>query len=276
MGKTLFISDLDGTLLGKDSRVSSRSVEMINRAIGAGALFSVATARTPSTVSFLLRDIDASLPFIVMTGAAIWNPSSGLYIRKVTMDEDVALRVLDTIRTHRLPAFIYTLSDNIIDIYHMGHLSEMERKFISERADSGFKRFHIPEDGCSTLPERLKDVALFYAMQPSAHVQATVGDVREIAGCNPVFYHDMFGPETGIMEVFSARASKANALRWLKTHTGADKVVAFGDNINDIPMLREADVAVAVENAVDEVKEVADIIIGPNTEDSVARFIMQY
>ena len=54
----------------------------------------------------------------------------------------------------------------------------------------------------------------------------------------------------------------------------ADRLVVFGDNINDLPMMRLADVAVAVENAVEEVKAEADIVIGPNTSDSVARFII--
>lgn len=59
----------------------------------------------------------------------------------------------------------------------------------------------------------------------------------------------------------------------MKEKTGADRVVAFGDNLNDIPMLQAADVAVAVENALPEVKEIADIVIGPNTDDAVAEFI---
>ena len=95
----------------------------------------------------------------------------------------------------------------------------------------------------------------------------------KIDGCNPIYYHDQFGPDTGILEVFSADASKANAVRKLKAATGADRIVAFGDNLNDLPLLRMADVAIAVENAVDEVKAEADVIIGPNTSDAVARYI---
>ena len=56
----------------------------------------------------------------------------------------------------------------------------------------------------------------------------------------------------------------------------ADRVVAFGDNINDLPMLRAADVAVAVGNALPEVKAAADIVICFNTEDSVARFVYDH
>lgn len=274
MGKTLFVSDLDGTLLGSDSRVSSASAEMLNQAIEKGALFSVATARTPSTVALLLRNVNASLPFVVMTGAAMWSPKTGEFSDVISMDSSSAQQILDIIRSHSLPTFIYRLKGKRIDIYHTGPLSEIERKFIAERDDSEYKVFHIPNNGCSEIPDPLTDVVLFYAMQPTAPVEAAYCEIKEKVDCNPMFYHDMFGATIGIMEVFSPMASKANAVCSLKRIVGADRVVAFGDNINDIPMLRIADVAVAVENAVDEVKAVADIIIPPNTEDSVARYIL--
>lgn len=275
MAKTLFISDLDGTLLSSDSRLSANTVAMLNEAISKGALFSVATARTPSTVAILLKDVEARLPFIVMTGAAVWNPLDKTFSHPVTMKQETAESILATIHAHSLPAFIYTLKDNVIHIYHTDPLSEGEKNFISERDDSIYKVFHIAENGCSDIPARLDNVVLFYAMQPSDIVESTYNDIRAHNDCNAVFYHDIYGPEIGLMEIFAPGASKADALKWLKLHTGADRVAAFGDNINDIPMLRVADVAIAVENAVEEVKEVADIIIGPNTSDSVAQFILE-
>lgn len=274
-GPTLFVSDLDGTLLSSDSRLTATSAEMLNNAIDNGALFTVATARTPSTVALLMRGVKASLPFIVMTGAALWCPLTGDFSNKITLLPESAEKILEIINRHSLPAFAYCLRTNRIDIYHTGHLSDIERKFIAERDDSEYKIFHIPEDGNSKMPNPLKDVSLFYAMQPSAHVESTYHDIKAHVDCNPIFYHDMFGADTGIMEVFSPLASKANAVRRLKEMTHATRVVAFGDNLNDLPMLRMADVAVAVENAVDEVKAVADIIIPPNTTDSVARFILE-
>ena len=50
-------------------------------------------------------------------------------------------------------------------------------------------------------------------------------------------------------------------------------MIAFGDNLNDIPMMRVADVAVAVGNALSQVKAEADVVIGANTADAVAQFI---
>lgn len=269
------MSDLDGTLLSGDSKLSPASVAMLNESIANGALFSIATARTPSTVSSLMRDVNVNLPFIVMTGAALWSKQTGSYSDVITIDPCCAASLLGIVKRHSLPAFVYCLRKEKIHIYHTGPLSEMERRFINERINSGYKVFHIPSDGCSVMPVPLKDVILFYAMQPSALVEATYRDIKSKADCNPIFYHDMFGKETGIMEVFSPLASKANAVERLKIMTGAERVVAFGDNLNDLPMLRVADVAVAVGNAVDEVKEAADIIIPPNTADSVARFILE-
>ncbi len=271
---TLYVSDLDGTLLGADSKISPESARMLNEAIAKGALFSVATARTPSTVASLLRDVDSRLPFIVMTGSAMWDQATQSYSDVIHISTPDAERVVKALHSHSLPSFIYTLSNGVINIYHYGPLSETEKEFISQRDDSQFKIFHIPESGTSILPEPLENVVLFYAMQPSARSEAAYHDIRRIEGCNPIYYHDLYGPDLGILEVFSSKASKANALRRLKEQTGAERVVVFGDNINDLPMMREADLAVAVENAVAEVKEAADIIIGPNTSDSVARYIL--
>ena len=273
-GKTLYVTDLDGTLLSPDSKVTAESARMLNEAIARGALFSIATARTPSTVAQLMKDVNANLPYIVMTGSAMWDPRTGDFSDTITMNPETASTILGIIQKHSLPAFAYRLREDRIHIYHTGPLSDIERKFISERAGSKYKVFHIPMDGCSDFPDPLTDISLFYAMQPSALVEATYKEIKSTADCNPVFYHDMFGPETGIMEVFSPLASKANAVRKLKELTGAERVVVFGDNINDLPMMRVADVAVAVENAVAEVKAAADIIIEANGTDSVAKFII--
>lgn len=275
MSKTLYVSDLDGTLLSSYTEVSPVSVTLLNRAIGQGALFSVATARTPSTVSVLMREVHANIPFIVMTGAAEWDPLTGLFSNPVTLPPSEAEKILGVIRAHRLPSFVYRLRGNKIDIYHTGPVSERERVFIAERDNSEYKRFFIPPSGESIMPEPLSDVVLFYAMQPAGDVAPAYAELLRECDCNPVFYHDIYSDDLAMMEVFSPDASKANALRRLKAKTGATRVVAFGDNINDIPMLREADVAVAVGNALPEVKAVADVIIGKNTDDAVPKFILE-
>lgn len=93
MAKTLFVTDLDGTFLSSDGRVSAESIRLINEAIGNGALFSIATARTPSTVATLMKDIHATVPYIVMTGAAIWDPVTGDFSDSMTMKAETASEI---------------------------------------------------------------------------------------------------------------------------------------------------------------------------------------
>lgn len=273
--RTLYISDLDGTLLGADSLVSARSRAMLNEAIARGALFTVATARTPATVAELLKGVDVDMPLVVMTGATLWNPADGRYTHTRFLPEEEARRVLEIYRRRQFPAFIYTLSDNLIHIYHIGPLCEEERQFMAGRDATPFKIFHIPADGESDIPERLDNVLLFYSMQPTAAARAAYDEVRSSVKCSPLCYHDIFGPELAVVEIFAAGVTKASAIKTLAEAAGAGRTVAFGDNINDLPMLRDASLAVAVENAVPEVKAAADITIGPNTADSVARFILE-
>ena len=272
---TLFLSDLDGTLLDDNSSLSPATRKMLNKAIEEGALFSIATARTPSTVSKIFEGVDVSIPFIVMTGAALWDPVSGNFFNCKTISPEESAKILSILQDLQLPSFVYTFRENKIHIFHTGQMSSLEEQFVKERCNSKYKSFHIPPSGTTpNLESQLENVALFYVMQPIARVQEAYEMIRKHCHCYAVFYHDIFGEEIGLMEIFAHDVSKASAMKQLKHLVHADKVVAFGDNINDLPMLREADVAVAVENARPELKAIADIVIGPNTSDSVARYIL--
>ena len=89
------------------------------------------------------------------------------------------------------------------------------------------------------------------------------------------YYLDVYHPENYYLEVASARASKANAVHRIRRDGGFDKIVAFGDNYNDLPLFDAADETCAVANARAEVRERADHVIGANTEDGVALWIRE-
>lgn len=273
--KTLYVSDLDGTLLNAESRLSPATVAMLSEAIRGGALFSVATARTPATVSVILRDVPVSLPQIVMTGSALWDPQADKLVSPRFLKREAVERMIGIYIENSLPAFIYTLGeDGRIHIFHSGDTDERENIFINERARSPYKVFHLDSTMTPDMAVTKDNVLLFYSMQQSGLTRKVYDILRRDRDLNPVFYFDIFGPEVAIMEVFDHDTSKASAVRRLAAMTGADRVVAFGDNINDLPMLRDADLAVAVGNAVEEVKAAADVVIGVNTSDAVARFIL--
>lgn len=273
---TLYVSDLDGTLMQPDATLSAETVRLLNAAIVRGANFTVATARTPATVASIIAPLSMRLPAIVMTGASVWDPQTGKYSDIRHFSIEAARALIDTYKKLSTNSFIFTLDDDMIDIYHVGgELNPQQLDFFEERKNSRFKRFHLSPDGTDTLPADLSKLILAYTMLPDSEAFSTYEISSRLPGIRAQYYHDIFGPEIGILEAFAEDATKANAVKSMAERIGADRVVCFGDNINDLPMMAVADVAVAVENALPEVKEAADIVIGPNTDDSVARFIFE-
>ena len=78
-----------------------------------------------------------------------------------------------------------------------------------------------------------------------------------------------------LSDIYMEGTTKALAIEQVKAATGAERVVVFGDNLNDIPMMRAADWSVAVENAYSEVKLAASEVIGLNTDDAVVKWIKE-
>ncbi len=274
MGKTLYVSDLDGTLMQPDAFLSQKTVGLLNRSIADGKLFTIATARTPATVADIIKDVDMNIPAIVFTGAAIWDPKTKHYSNVKYMDPQAVNNLIDTYHRLHFPIFHFTLEGDVVNIYHIGgKLNKLEEEFVRERIHSPYKHFHLSDDGMEIKPDDITKTLIFYGMQPTAQAATVHSEACRTKGCRHQYYHDFYGPEIGLIDAFAENATKANAVIEMKKKTGADKVVAFGDNLNDIPMLKAADVAVAVENALPEVKATADIVIGPNTADSVAEFI---
>ena len=273
----LFISDLDGTLLNPDSRISDFTAQTISQLTDRGALISVATARTPATVDILLRHTRTSIPAIVMTGAALWHRDTRNYTDVHHIDPHTAAIITDTMRRNGITPFIYTTapagSPLALEVYHSAKaLNHMERNFVDARADMPLKRFYLD----TPMPPGCSDrVMLIFGMGEIDRIQAAADDLTGRTGCYVSHYPDIFDPSAGLIEIYAPGVSKAAAMRRLAKECGAKRTVAFGDNLNDIPMLEAADVAVAMGNAQPQVKEIADIVTDANYTDSVARFIAQ-
>lgn len=279
--KTLYISDLDGTLLAPDSRLSQTTVALLNHAISEGVLFSVATARTPATVSALLKDVNVNIPMVVMTGAALWDKNTGRYscVQNFTPSQvREIIRVYESVKDGG--CFLYTLAGPeeraVMEIYHVGELNGVEREFMEEREGNPFKRFFVPVDGRSDIPGDIANAVLFFGMRPEAAAREIRERLHHVKDINPMFYYDWHAADNvASVEAFPQGATKAQAFGRLKRLVGADRVVVFGDNMNDLSMMAAADWSVAVGNALPEVKRAADEVIGTNAADSVPRYILE-
>ena len=272
-GKTLYVSDMDGTLLGEDSLLSRETVETLNRVIGdLGGLFTVATARTPATVVPLMQEVHATLPFIVIGGSAMWNPLTGSFEHTRGIDESTVNAVADVFDQHNAYPFIYRRhGSSLLHTHHYGPLSEQEKRFVAERQHLPLKQFFLEDSGFRHNDD---EALLIFSMNKYAVLKAIAEDLKaHVPTCTVMLYHDIFDESEGYLEIFTAGTSKARAIRQLAHEVGADRVVVFGDNRNDIAMMQAADHSVAMGNAFAEVKAAANEVIGTNTENSVALWI---
>ena len=271
--RTLYVSDLDGTLLGEDSRLSPGTITLLNRIIGElGGLFTVATARTPATVVPLMQEVHATLPFIVIGGSAMWNPVNGSYEHTRGIDDATVNAVADVFDRHHSHPFIYRRhGSGLLHTHHYGPLSPQEERFVAERQHLPLKKFFLDDHDYRHSED---EALLMFSMNNYAVLKAIAEDLKaSVATCSVMLYHDIFDESEGYLEIFTAGTSKAGAIRELARQVGAERVVVFGDNRNDIAMMQAADHSVAVGNAFPEVRSAASEVIGPNTEDSVARWI---
>ncbi len=270
---TLYATDLDGTLLSPSACISPFTARAFNRLTASGVKIAFVTARTPATVEPIAAELRGLMPSVVMTGAAIWDFEQRRYLQVHYHTRPDALTISEIFRRHGVGAFTYTLprGTNSLEVFHpAGHLTEIEESFVKDRTLNDLKTFHLQ----SPLPPELADdVVLFFAMGDDRKMQAVADEVKASTPCAADWYPDTYHPGLALLEIFTAGVSKAAGLRQLRALTGADRVVAFGDNLNDIPMLRVADTAVAVSNAHQQVKAMAGEIIGCNADDSVIRYI---
>ena len=275
--RVLYVSDLDGTLLTPDAEVSPRSAYMLNEAIAGGTLFTVATARTPATVVPSLSDVNMQLPAVVMTGAALYDLQTRNYSRVCTLSAETVQKLIHLYRKHEVATFIYTIEGDMLQVYHIGVLNDFERQFMELRAGTPFKTFHVPPHGESQLPMSTDNTILLFSVQPWQRAYSLYEEIcRNSVACTPLCYHDAFGPDWGELEVFGPQTSKAAAVEAIASITGAGRIVAFGDNVNDMPLFALADEKIAVSGAIDSLKAVATDVIGSNADDAVASFILTH
>ena len=267
------MSDLDGTLLDDNSKLSAGTIATLNRVIGElGGLFTIATARTPATVVPLMQEVHATLPFIVIGGSAMWNPVTSCFEHTRGIDDATVNAVADVFDRYDSHPFIYRRhGDRLLHTHHYGAMSAQEERFVTARQHLPLKKFFLDDKNYRHSDD---EALLIFAMNKYAVLDAIAADLKAtVSTCSVMLYHDIFNESEGYLEIFTAGTSKAGAIRELAKQVGAERVVVFGDNRNDIAMMQAADHSVAVGNAFDEVKAAASEVIGPNIEDSVAHWI---
>lgn len=268
--KTLYISDLDGTLLNENALVSKETETGLNRLIKKGLLFTVATARTHATVAKMLKNINISVPAILMNGVAIFDLNTKKYVDVQSISENGKKVLFDAIRMHLNSGFIYCIDNDELSTYYENTNSPNAKQFIEERERLYGKKFTKVDSFTECMN---KNVVYFSIDDKKEKLEEAYKTISECPDLHAEFYRDIYNTDHWYLEVCSCKASKKNAVNTLRELFGFEKIVSFGDNLNDIPMFEASDEAYAVMNAKEEVKKMATGVIDSNINNGVVKFL---
>jgi len=266
--KTLYVTDLDGTLLRSNEQTSDVTNEIINGLVEKGLIFSYATARSYQTSHKVTKGLNASFPLIIYNGAMVVDNVSGNFLIKNFFKDEIS-DVIDDLTGNGIYPIVYAFINGMEKFSYIPEKCSVNTKLFLE------SRKNDRRDNPVARKEALSSGEIFYI---------TCIDSREIlepfyrkyaASYHCIFQEDIYTKHQWL-EVMPKSASKANAIRQLRDLLGCQKVVVFGDGKNDIDMFEMADEAYAVSNAVDELKQIATGVIGSNHEDAVAKWLRDF
>lgn len=272
-GPALYVSDLDGTLLRSDGRLSPYARESLNALIAGGLAFTAASARSAVTMRLALAGVTLRLPVIAFNGTYLSDLESGEHVFVRHLAPTLAGELLELVRRHDCEPVVTAIADGR-EWLHYEHASEGLGRYLAGRAAAADPRLRPPEP---LWPVVERPVACFTIIdRPSvlAPLRAAI-DERFAADVVTYQYENIYDPGWYWLTLHDRRANKADAIDALRERCGLDggPLVVFGDQSNDVAMLRRADRAVVMGNAADEIKAHAHEVIGTNDEDSVVRYL---
>ncbi|MCK4974492.1 MAG: HAD-IIB family hydrolase [Sulfurimonas sp.] len=268
--KNIYITDLDHTFLRTDLSVSSFTQEVWN-SMADDSILSIATARTYKKTAQFLKDIHINAPMILLDGALIATMDKKIIDTKF-INKEVADVIIDEGGKFGIYPFVLALGDKNLNeaFLYSTVLNEHQKEVLTRYSeddnlkeckniramDENFKIVYMGEE------QLLRKLAL--------HVETIFGDTLKYILAPEAYVGCYF------LTILHKDADKSHGIKSVSEYVDFDlsKLTVFGDNFNDIGMFELAGSSVAVANAQEGVKKLADIILPhTNDEDAVAKYL---
>ena len=253
----IIFSDIDGTFLQDDHTVSARNAEAVRALLASGIPFVLVSARMPEAIYPITQSIGVTIPIISYSGALALT-AEGETLEDVRVDAGAAGMVLSAIED-RYPELTVN--------YYAGR-----RWYVRDEDDP---RVRHEEDITHAKSERGNfDMLLSINTLPSKILLMGEPAVCEraesdLAAAYPMLHVVRSAPN--LVEIMEASVSKESGIRAMLGHYGltADDALSFGDNYNDLEMLRFTKTSVAMANAPEDIKKAATDVTKSNAEDGI-------
>jgi Cof subfamily protein (haloacid dehalogenase superfamily) len=255
--------DLDGTLLDRSKKVSERAAAALKCLPNTGVKVVIASARPPRSVRAIYHELGLDTWQINYNGALIWDEPNQQAIFHRPMH----------------PKLVQLMIERCRDMFEEVLVSvEILDKWYTDRDEHTY----TTETGRLFKPDVICQIPQI-CCQPITKLMF-LGDPRIVSRLESLLLEEFGGKVTilhtdnDLLQIMDNRVSKAVALKKIASHYGikASEVMAIGDAPNDVGMLQYAGVSIAMENAHDVVKEVADWIAPSNDEHGVHVALRRY
>ncbi|HWO75054.1 MAG TPA: Cof-type HAD-IIB family hydrolase [Bacillus sp. (in: firmicutes)] len=263
--KHLIALDLDGTLLRDDKTISPYTKDIIHKVKEQGHQVMISTGRPFRSSEMYYHELELNTPIVNFNGAFIHHPLDHTFEEiHSPMDLEVVKEIVSTCHTYNFHNIIAEVKDEVYIHYHDEKLLEIFslgnpkttsgdlREFLKQAPTSLL--IHAEEEDVDIIRKHLSDV----------HAE--------------VIDHRKWGAPFHVIEMVKYGLNKAVGVKKVADYLGiqTEHIIAFGDEDNDIEMLEFAGVGVAMANAIDKVKSVANEITLSNEEDGIGKFLEKY
>ncbi len=248
----MLLFDLDGTLLQSDKSISNRTLSALKKCKENGILIGASTSRSEQNSLVCLSELKPDI--LISSGGALVKYSDK-YIYRAEFSSDETNEMIDMARN--ICGKDCEITIDTIDAHYWNYKAD-PKKIDKSWGDSIYTDFSNFSE-CS-----LKMCVEIFEQDKADELAGRLSD------CDCIRFSD------GYWYKFTKKnATKENAIMKIMGVCGfaADSIIAFGDDYADIGMLELCGIGVAMGNAIDEVKDKADIVIGSNDEDGIADFI---
>lgn len=243
--------DMDETLLGEDGKVSPCTAEVLQRWLASGRRLVIATGRPTRMIAEALPDFLHEVPWITYNGAEVHEAGQRIFCDLLTPELSQAI--------------VKHLQREIPDC---GIGLEVDGQLHLNRPTEKAKRYTISDP--STLYDRAAAKILCFGAEAVL--------LRAVLAVPMHGARVLLSDKVHFAQIMSITADKAHALEFVVNRWGLslDHVVAFGDDVNDVEMVRLSGIGVAVENAVEPVKAVAKRIAPHHRDNGVAHVLCEF
>jgi Cof subfamily protein (haloacid dehalogenase superfamily) len=255
--------DLDGTLLTSDKRLSVKAIEAVSEARRRGIKVVIATARPPRTVKEIYRHLKLNTHQINYNGALIQHPDHETHLRHEPLSPDLAYAICTVARKTDRKCII------ALEILDKWYTDKHDPSLVTETSKS------FNPDYVGPLLEPLQQpITKLMVMAPPDRMAI----IREVLHKRYKSAATFITNEDHLTQIAHFEADKGRGLRFLCEKYGVEPehVMAIGDGINDVGMIRFAGLGVAMGNGCDEVKEAADVVAPTNDADGVSDTFWKY